>query len=57
MSKINLPILILFLIALSYCDQEVPLRKGEYGFSVGDKHGSLHIEFFMDFLCKRIIYG
>jgi len=43
MNKINLPILLLLMVALTYADQEVPLRKNGYGFTVGDKNGNLSI--------------
>jgi hypothetical protein len=43
MNKIYYPLLLLLLITLTYADQEVPLQKGGYGFSVGDKDGHANI--------------
>ncbi len=52
MSKLYLTVVLLLLFVISNADQEVPLRKGEYGFTVGDQQGNLHIDFFFDLLCK-----
>lgn len=49
------PILALFLITLSFCSQDVPIQANQYGFSVGDQYGTLHIQFFLDFQCTIIL--
>lgn len=33
------------------CDQQIPIPRREYGFTIGDKYGDIHIEFFIDFQC------
>lgn len=51
---IKYPILILsLLLAFSNCAQDVPIQAKEYGFTVGDPYGTLHIQFFLDFQCTQ----
>lgn len=40
---IKYPILILGLLLLVNCSQDVPIEARGYGFSVGDLYGTLHI--------------
>lgn len=40
---IKYPILILSLILIANCSQDVPIQAKGYGFSVGDPYGTLHI--------------
>lgn len=49
--EMKYPILALFLITFTICSQDVPIYPNQYGFSVGDQYGTLHIQFFLDFQC------
>jgi hypothetical protein len=42
-------------VILANCSQDVPFVAGGYGFSVGDLHGTLQIQFFVDFQCKQYL--
>jgi hypothetical protein len=53
--KIIYPILVVAIVTLANCSQDVPIQAKGYGFSVGDPYGTLHIEFFMDFQCNNQI--
>lgn len=44
---------ILILLAVASATQYTPLSKVEYGLSIGDPAGSLHIQAFYDLLCTR----
>lgn len=52
MYKLSVLVLISLMILSCLADQDVPLNKVPYGFSVGDQQGTTHINFFIDFLCK-----
>lgn len=53
---IKYPILALsLLLIIANCSQDVPIQAKEYGFTVGDPYGTLHIQFFLDFLCMQYI--
>ena len=47
-------IYLLAILTVALAEQELPVQKGGYGFSVGDPYGTLHIEFFLDFQCTQI---
>ena len=46
-------IYLLAILVVALAEQELPVQKGGYGFSVGDPYGTLHIEFFLDFQCTQ----
>jgi hypothetical protein len=52
MYKLSVLFLISLMIFSCLGDQDVPLNKIPYGFSIGDPHGTTQINFFLDFLCK-----
>lgn len=50
--KICLVLTLLILGTHSSQDIEIPMR--EYGFTIGDPNGSLHLQFVLDFQCTSI---
>jgi hypothetical protein len=54
--EIKYPILLIALLAITQCSQDVAIQSQGYGFSVGDPYGTLHIQFFLDFQCIEYIY-
>lgn len=51
-TKLSFLASILLLISLGFASQDIDIPDREYGFTIGDRSGNLHIEFVMDLLCK-----